>query len=81
MGPQPQTFGSSWPGLSGSSRASAGCLVPAIALSKAKPRRDDQDHQDTPLRGGPVMLRAASKVIYGDARTGKGRAINKLLYR
>src|SRR5436190_21891905 len=31
--------------------------VPAISLNRARPRHDDRDHRDAPLRGAAVMTR------------------------
>jgi hypothetical protein len=55
--------------------------VPAISLNAARPRPDDRDHRDQPLRGGPVMTRRGlcKKVIYGDGSNRKRSNINKLL--
>src|SRR5262245_66404952 len=35
--------------------------VPAIPLIVARPRPDDRDHRDSPLRGGPVMTERGSR--------------------
>src|SRR5262245_53462733 len=62
-------------------RERAGVPAPAIPLDAARPRHNDRDHRDAPLRGGPVVTkaRAASAVIYGEAGNGKRQTINKLL--